>query len=74
MTRRGGTIEIRVNGQTRTVPSGVSVEALLRELGIDSFARLAVEINREILPKDRYPGRELRSGDAVEVVQFVGGG
>jgi thiamine biosynthesis protein ThiS len=75
MSGEGGpTIAIRVNGLVRAVPEGASVEAFLKDLGIESFSRLAVEINREILPKDRYRDREIHDGDEIEVVQFVGGG
>jgi thiamine biosynthesis protein ThiS len=72
--RGGGSIEVRVNGESRVLPPGCSVEALLRELGIGSPARVAVEFNREILPKSRYAETELSDGDRIEVVQFVGGG
>jgi sulfur carrier protein len=46
---------------------------LLRTLGI-STPRVAVEYNREILPKPRYGETVLREGDLIEIVQFVGGG
>jgi sulfur carrier protein len=42
-------------------------------LGIDP-RRVAVELNREILPKDRYAGTPLGAGDSLEIVHFVGGG
>jgi thiamine biosynthesis protein ThiS len=36
--------------------------------------RVAVELNREIVPRDRWIATELREGDQLEIVHFVGGG
>jgi sulfur carrier protein len=66
-------VKIRINGEERSLRSATSVEDLLKELGV-SFSRVAVEFNREILPKPRYAETVLQDGDRLEVVQFVGGG
>ncbi len=66
-------VRVRVNGEERALPPSTSVADLLKELGV-SLSRVAVEFNREILPKPSYPETLLRDGDSVEVVQFVGGG
>jgi sulfur carrier protein len=50
----------------------MSVTALLGTLGIEPL-RVAVELNLEILPKAEY-GTELKEGDRLEIVHFVGGG
>lgn len=63
---------ITVNGKTRIdVPA--SVADLLTQLRLDP-ARVAVELNLEILPRDRFAETALSDGDALEIVQFVGGG
>jgi thiamine biosynthesis protein ThiS len=63
---------ITINGQTRTdIPA--TVVTLLEALGLDP-ARVAVELNLEILPRDRFAATALKDGDALEIVQFVGGG
>jgi len=64
---------ITVNGRDREVAPGTSVGALLEMLGME-VARVAVEFNREILPRDRFAATLLQEGDTLEVVQFVGGG
>ena len=64
---------VRVNGETREVDDGISVAALVYSLGIVA-ARIAVEVNREIVPKNAHAGHRLRDGDAVEIVTMVGGG
>ncbi len=36
--------------------------------------RVAIELNREIVPRDRWSQTPLRDGDRLEIVHFVGGG
>lgn len=66
-------VRVRVNGDERRFPDGTSIAALLVALGV-STPRVAVERNREIVPKSAYSSTHLREGDALEVVEFVGGG
>ncbi|HEY6065975.1 MAG TPA: sulfur carrier protein ThiS [Thermoanaerobaculia bacterium] len=66
-------VRVRVNGEPRSFPTGTSIAALLGALGV-STPRVAVERNREIVPKAVYESTLLEDGDALEVVEFVGGG
>ena len=66
-------IRVRVNGEEIRLPKGASVAALLERLHV-SLPRVAVERNREILPKKEYPATVLQDGDVFEVVELVGGG
>ena len=66
-------VAITVNGAPMRLPAGASVSDLLERLGI-ATPRVAVERNREILPKSRYDATPLADGDAFEVVELVGGG
>jgi sulfur carrier protein len=66
-------VRIEVNGQSREVTAGVTVAALLRELGI-ADGPVAVERNRAIVPRAQHAATTLNEGDQLEVVQFVGGG
>ena len=66
-------VSVRVNGEELRLPRGASVEALLERLAV-SLPRVAVERNREILPKKDYAGTLLEEGDVFEVVELVGGG
>jgi sulfur carrier protein len=52
---------------------GMPLTALLERLKMRR-GRVAVEINREIVPKARYDATIVRVGDRVEIVNFVGGG
>jgi sulfur carrier protein len=66
-------LTITVNGGPMRLPAGASVADLLERLRI-STPRVAVERNREILPKADYRGTPLVNGDVFEVVELVGGG
>ena len=66
-------IDVTINGQPRTVPAGTTVLALIGELGL-AGKPVAVEKNREIVPRAQHATTELAAGDQVEVVTFVGGG
>jgi len=66
-------MRIEVNGEPREVAPDTTVSALLRELGA-SDGPVAVERNREIVPRSAQPVTQLREGDQLEVVHFVGGG
>jgi sulfur carrier protein len=66
-------IQIVVNGETREVPEGLEVSALLSHLGLPA-ARVAIERNLEILPRSAWGATAVRSGDRYEIVHLVGGG
>jgi sulfur carrier protein len=66
-------ITVSVNGEQRRVPAGLSVAAMLSELGIDP-KRVAVERNLEIVARALLGEVTVEHGDAFEIVHFVGGG
>jgi thiamine biosynthesis protein ThiS len=66
-------IEVRLNGKQRRVPAGLTVGTLLDSLELQR-ALVVVELNREILKRDRYGEAPVREGDNIEIVHFVGGG
>ena len=66
-------LEIRVNGEHRRVSGGISIAEMLGELGLDP-RKVAVERNREIVPRSTLGAVRVEDGDAYEVVHFVGGG
>ncbi len=67
------TIQITLNGSPVTLDAPLSLEALLAEHQLDP-RQIAVERNLEIVPHSAYANTTLASGDAVEIIQFVGGG
>jgi sulfur carrier protein len=64
---------IQLNGETYEVPEPLTVDALLARLEIDA-RRVAVEVNEFVVKKSAYADTPVHEGDAVEVVNFVGGG
>ncbi len=66
-------MQVMLNGERRELADGITVAELIADLGLNG-RRFAVEVNLDILPRDAYAGRELRDGDSIEVVHFIGGG
>ena len=67
------TISIVVNGEPAQVPRGLTLSELLVHLKVDP-ARVAVELNREIVRKTAWDRTLIEDGGRLEIVQFVGGG
>jgi thiazole synthase len=68
-----GSLGIRVNGEHRRVPGGISIAEMLNEIGVDP-AKVAVERNLEIVPRGTLEQVCVEDGDDYEIVHFVGGG
>ena len=66
-------MRITVNGKGMDVSEGLSVEALLAELGVPRLYT-AVAVNRDVTPKSAYASTRLAEGDRVEIVRPMGGG
>ncbi|HEV8060006.1 MAG TPA: sulfur carrier protein ThiS [Gemmataceae bacterium] len=64
---------ITVNGESQPLPEGATVAQVLERLGFDR-RRIAVEVNREVIPLSLHAELRLRENDAVEIVTLVGGG
>ncbi len=63
----------QVNGEDRELAAGASVARLIEEIGLVG-RRLAVAVNRDVVPRSRYAERTLAEGDRVEILEAVGGG
>ena len=66
-------LRLTVNGEQRTAEPGTTVAGLLRAMGVDP-ARVAVERNRDVVPRAEHATTTLAEGDRLEIVHFVGGG
>ncbi len=66
-------MRVLVNGEEHEVETGLTVTGLLEAIGA-SRDRIAVEVNREIVPRSRHGEHVLADGDRVEIVTMVGGG
>lgn len=68
-------MKLQINGEERTFdsPPPFTLAALVESLGMKSD-RVAIELNRDIVPRDRWAQTMLAEGDKLELVHFVGGG
>jgi thiamine biosynthesis protein ThiS len=67
------TLTLTVNGEPLQFPVRLTVAALVSSLSLD-IRKVAVELNREIVPRSTYAQVQLNSGDSLEIVHFIGGG
>jgi sulfur carrier protein len=68
----GGVIRIKVNGEDRELGDGTTIRALLAQSSLVP-EKVAIELNRRLVRGDKYE-TNLKDGDEVEIVTFVGGG
>jgi sulfur carrier protein len=66
-------MQIFLNGQAHECAAAATVAGLLAATG-HGERRVAVEVNREIVPRSRHAEHTLHEGDRVEIVQAIGGG
>jgi thiamine biosynthesis protein ThiS len=66
-------MQVRLNGELREIPDGLTVAGLLAHLGVKA-QRVAVELNEAVITKSLYETQRIGQGDSVEIVAFVGGG
>jgi thiamine biosynthesis protein ThiS len=66
-------IRLSVNGESMEIPAATTLAALLARLELDT-RKVAIERNREIVPRSTYATTILSPGDALEIVHFIGGG
>ncbi len=65
-------MKLTINGESRVLVAG-TLSGLVEQFGMKPD-RVAIELNREIVPRDRWPQTALKDGDQLEIVHFVGGG
>ncbi|MBI1338611.1 sulfur carrier protein ThiS [bacterium] len=66
-------MKLFLNGNEFLVDGGSTVADLLRQLGAPERG-VAIERNRQIVPRSQHEATVLCDGDRIEIVQFVGGG
>ncbi len=66
-------MNVTINGENRSLESGVSLSQLLDLLGLEG-KRIAVEVNRDIVPRSEYDSLKLSDDDTIEIVNAIGGG
>ncbi len=66
-------LDLTVNGEQRRFAAPLTVAGLVSALALD-LRKVAVELNREIVPRSTYGQVWLARGDSLEIVHFIGGG
>ena len=66
-------MNLTINGESRVLSPAETLTALVEQLGMKSD-RVAIELNREIVPREQWGQTALKDGDRLEIVHFVGGG
>jgi thiamine biosynthesis protein ThiS len=66
-------LRVYVNGEAREVQGNPSLAELITQLDLPA-ARIAVEVNREVVRRGEWANTMLRDEDRIEIVHFVGGG
>jgi len=66
-------MKIIVNGENQEITANCTAAGLIRLLQLDT-SKIAMEVNREILPKSTFENHTFNEGDSVEIVRAIGGG
>ena len=66
-------MNLTINGEERSFDDRITLAALIEQMGMKQD-RVAVELNRDIVQRDRWSSTVLNPGDHLEIVHFVGGG
>lgn len=66
-------MNINVNGESHDVPEDCSARSLVEILGMQND-KIAMEVNREIVPRSQYDDFTFSENDQIEIVRAIGGG
>jgi len=66
-------VNLLINGDPRSVPSDCTVAELIDTLGLET-RRIAIAVNRDVVPRSAFATHRLAADDRVEILEAVGGG
>ena len=66
-------IKIKINGKFSTINENLTLSSFLKQLNIP-LKKVAIELNLEIIDKNKINKIKLKQNDKIEVVHFIGGG
>ena len=66
-------MKLIINGKAEQLPEGMSAAQLIEHLDLTN-ERLAMEVNREIVPRSSFEAHIFKAGDQIEIVRAIGGG
>ncbi len=65
-------MQVIINGKPKVLAGSMTVNTLLQQLNIEG--KVAVEINRSIVPRSTFAQHRINDGDTLEIVRAIGGG
>jgi thiamine biosynthesis protein ThiS len=66
-------VVVTINGESREIPASLTLAGLVQHLGLTD-GPVAIERNREVVPRATHGEVMVEAGDVLEIVHFVGGG
>ena len=66
-------IKIKINGKFTQINENLSLSVFLKQLKIP-LKKVAIELNQEIIDKNKTKKIKLKKNDKIEIVHFIGGG
>lgn len=66
-------VNLTINGEVHEIPPGLTLAALVEHLGLTD-GPVAIERNRQVVPRREHGSVRVEAGDVLEIVHFVGGG
>ena len=66
-------IQIYINGKKKLVSTDLKLISIINDLSLNN-AFIAVEVNKEIIPKSEYKNRKIDEYDKIEILEMIGGG
>ncbi|PIQ85637.1 MAG: thiamine biosynthesis protein ThiS [Candidatus Omnitrophica bacterium CG11_big_fil_rev_8_21_14_0_20_45_26] len=66
-------MKIQLNGEEREIENDLTIDSLLKQFHLQ-VKGVAIELNHQVILPHEWQFVSIREGDAIEIVQFVGGG
>lgn len=65
---------IKVNGESQVVELPLTVEELIKQNNVENPELVSVQVNEEFLDRNEYAKRQVKEGDEIDFLFFIGGG
>lgn len=66
-------MHVTINAQAHDIEANSTVAALIEHLALQN-KRLAIEVNKALVPRSLFSSHQLNENDQIEIVQAIGGG
>ena len=66
--------KITVNGEVQEVQSGISLTELIKQNNVEQPEMVSVQLNDDFVDRNEWDGLQIKEGDVVDFLYFMGGG